>query len=601
MILINQILDNFKAYFSSRNLDIDSEISDNYIPKEGTYIIVEPNNKGVLEITTKDEIKFDKKLGDIDRTIEKISLICKMDYYSNLMDMNKPVDSAKIIHSNNYISFFIKKENLSSGKLTDKIIENYFENLRNWKSRGIGKVKTKDARAAVSDMCDELESSLGDIDLEKLEMTKTWIFENLKNLDINTDSKNYLKIFFLFDIDLFEKEGNRYMLLNLYNSNDYMVDINGEKLGLPNYNMGMNAKKPYLENKTRKTKIPFMLNLEDALYQKKIFDLLDIYANKRKYNIYIDDEVKALADNEIIDRDFSGIYLRIQKGKETEIHDVDIISDYSPNLERFFKLENYLHVELSQYLKNDNDNILKYNKNIKTKSDFERMINKILFDNYLLTNYFSDDISIKGNDNLKKQLLINRRKLFNWFHKGESEDIWTNLKRISEQSLIATLSKEQRFKAVHQYNLKCSMEKYFKGGENMADSAIEIRDSLKQKINNRFEKDNYIAMENDREYYYGVGQLTSYFLSKSKSKKKNMSFVNQIISCKKDEIIKMRLGRLFKQYNYDMDYYRDYKIRNLYSMINAYVPESGTNVDMIINGFLSSNLVYEKREEQENE
>lgn len=598
--MINQISDSFKAYFSSKNLDIDSEIADNYIPKDGTYIIVKPN-KGVLEIMTQEEIQFDKKLGDIDRTIKDCSLICKMDYYSNLMDMNKPVDTAKIIHSNNYISFFIKKENLSSGKLTDKVIENYYENLKNWKTRCIGKVKTKDARNAVSDMCDELESSLGDIDLEKLEMSKSWISKNLNSLDINTDNKNYLKIFFLFDIDLFEKEGNRYMLLNLYNSNDYMVDINGEKLGLPNYNMGMNAKKPYLENKTRKTKLPFMLNLEDALYQKKIFDLLDIYANKRKYNIYIDDEVKALADNEIIDRDFSGIYLRIQKGKETEIHDVDIISDYSPNLDRFFKLENYLHIELSQYLKNDDDNILKYSTNIKTKSDFERMINKILFDNYLLTNYFSDDISVKGNDNLKKQLLINRRKLFNWFHKGESEDIWTNLKRISEQSLIATLGKEQRFKAVHQYNLKCSMEKYFKGGENMADSAVEIRNSLKQKINNRFEKDNYIEMENDGEYYYAVGQLTSYFLSKSKSKKKNMSFVNQITSCKKDEIIKMRLGRLFKQYNYDMDYYRDYKIRNLYSMLNAYVPESGTNVDMIINGFLSSNLVYEKREEQENE
>lgn len=599
--MLNQISDNFKEYFSSRNIDIDSEILSKYIPKDGTYIILEPNKSGKLEITTNEEIRLDKKVGDIDRTIKNCNLICKMDYYSNLMDMNKPVDSAKIIHSNNYISFFIKKENLSSGKLTDKIIENYFENLKNWKERCINKVKNKEVKRAVTQICDELESSLGDIDLEKLEIAKNWIFENLNNLDINIDNKNYLKIFFLFDIDLFEKEGKRHILLNLYNSNDYIIDLDGEKVGLPNYNMGMNAKKPYLENKTRKTKLPFLINIEDALYQKKIFDLLDIYANQRKYNIYIDNEVKAIADNEIIDRDFSGMYLRIQKGKETEIHDIDIISNYSPNLDKFFKLENFLQIELSKYLKYDDENIIRYNTNIKTKSEFEHMINKILFDNYLLSNYFSEDISIKGNSELKKQLLINRRKLFNWFHKDESEDIWINLKRISEQSLISTLGKEQRFKAIHQYNLKCSMEKYFKGGENMADSVIDIRNSLKQKVNNRFEKDNYISMENDKEYYYAVGQLTSYFLSKSKSKKKNMSFINQIISCRKDEIIKMRLERLFKQYNYDMDYYRDYKIRNLYSMINAYVPGSGTNVDMIINGFLSSNLVYEKREEQENE
>lgn len=599
--MINQISDNFKTYFSSKNLDIEHEILSNYIPKDGTYIIVEPNLEGILKLTMKEDIYFDRKRGDIDRTIKNCSIICRMDYYSNLMDMNKPVDTAKIIHSNNYMSFFIKKENLNSGKLTQKIIEDYFENLKNWKERCISKVKSKESKKVVTDICTELESTLGNVDLEKLELSKNWILNNLNDLDINADNKNYLKIFVLFDIDLFEKEGKRHILLNLYNSNDYMLDVNGEKLGLPNYNMGMNAKKPYLENKTRKNKLPFLINMEDALYQKQIFDLLDIYANQRKNNIYIDDEINALSDNQSIDRDFSGIYLRVQKGKETEIHDVDIISKYSPNLERFFRLENYLHLEISQYLKNDSDNILKYHTNIKTKSELERIVNKVLFDNYLLNNYFSEDLNIKGNGELKKQLLINRRKLFNWFHKGESEDIWINLKRISEQSIVSSISNEQRFKAVHQYNLKCSMEKYFKGGENMADSALEVRSSLKQKINSRVKDDNYISIENDKEYYYAVGQMTSYFLSKSKSKKKNMSFVNQIIVCKKDEIIKMRLGRLFKQYNYDMDYYRDYKTRNLYSMLNAYIPEGKTNVDMIINGFLSSNLVYEKREEQEDE
>lgn len=45
--------------------------------------------------------------------------------------MNKIIDSKKIIHSNNYLSLFIKKESLTNGKLTNEIIDNYYEVLSN--------------------------------------------------------------------------------------------------------------------------------------------------------------------------------------------------------------------------------------------------------------------------------------------------------------------------------------------------------------------------------------------------------------------------------------------------------------------------------------
>ncbi|MCS4473106.1 hypothetical protein JQ038_17150 [Clostridium botulinum] len=45
--------------------------------------------------------------------------------------MNKPIDSNKIIHSNNYLSFFVKKESVVNGKLNEKIIDDYYEILKN--------------------------------------------------------------------------------------------------------------------------------------------------------------------------------------------------------------------------------------------------------------------------------------------------------------------------------------------------------------------------------------------------------------------------------------------------------------------------------------
>ena len=45
--------------------------------------------------------------------------------------MNKPIDSKKVIHSNNYLAFAVKKESIVTGKLTEVIIDNYYDTLKN--------------------------------------------------------------------------------------------------------------------------------------------------------------------------------------------------------------------------------------------------------------------------------------------------------------------------------------------------------------------------------------------------------------------------------------------------------------------------------------
>lgn len=123
--MLNQALEVFKKQYEIKK---DSMILGEYVPVDGMYIIVEPceNDFKVEEIIN---IRLDKKTKSVDRTIRFFDFICNADYNSKLLDMNKPIDSSKIIHSNNYISFFVKKENLTNGKLTNEIIDSYYKVL----------------------------------------------------------------------------------------------------------------------------------------------------------------------------------------------------------------------------------------------------------------------------------------------------------------------------------------------------------------------------------------------------------------------------------------------------------------------------------------
>nr|WP_254176600.1 type I-B CRISPR-associated protein Cas8b/Csh1 [Clostridium baratii] len=496
--------------------------------------------------------------------------------------MNKPIDSKKIIHSNNYLSFFVKKETLGS-KLTEEIIDNYYNTLEN----PLLKYTKKKAKELYLD----LEKELGKVDKEKLTKIKNWIKENIFNLSIDISKKNYLKIFFLYSKDDFYTEGKRYLMPNIYNNNDFNIKSEDLIMGLPNNNMGLNAKKPYLENKTRKTKIPYLIDLEEALLQKKLFDYFLNLASIGKYNLYIGKEIFALKDGEILNEKFNGIYVRLKKGKEAEIQNVDIISDFNPKLNKKFEFKNVLNADYEILYKNKKEDVEEYG--IKGKiEELQSLVDIILFNRSLIRNYFSEEISIKD-IKLKRALLMSRDKLSEWFYKGNSNNVWNVLNKAIDLVIRDSLEKGYYPKAMNQFNLKYSLKEYLKREEeNMADVILNIKDTLRNKV---FSKDEN-KIDSDKEYFFAVGQLTSFLLSKSKGKNKPLSLANPIINAKNDEIIKTKLRQLFVKYNYDMDQDKDLRFKNLYSMIIGYEVEDKINTDLIIAGYLNSNLIYEKKE-----
>ncbi|MBM7614506.1 type I-B CRISPR-associated protein Cas8b/Csh1 [Alkaliphilus hydrothermalis] len=555
----------------------DKYITDKYIPDDGEYIIVDSKN-GEFKILDRILVKKDKKTKEIDTSNPYFEFIQRADYMSKYLDSNKAI-ADKNIHSNNYLTFFIKKENLHNGKINNDTIEKYYEILRNPLIKYGKKSNSKKLYLSV-------EKKYGKPDKDRIDRIENWMKNNIFSLT-SSDSKDktYLKIFFLYDSMIYEQESERYILVNIYNSNDYNVEIEEITYGLPNDNMGLNSKKPYLENKSRKNSIPYLISSEAALIQRKFFDYLGTQVAVGKNNIYIDIEENSMnpyGNDETPGKDIhGGYYIRLKKGKEIEIIDFDVIGLYKPNI-------NPINIDNVLELKKSN---MQYHQ-VHSLTTLKNIINEVFFSKYLANNYFTDAKDIKINNNsLKRNLLLSRTALFAWFYKGNDSYVWKVLNASSLDLVKGSIVNGYLPKAGEQFNLRCGLKVYFEGGEPMADLLMDVKNSLRLKINkNETEK-----IEGDNEYYFAVGQLVSFFISLSKGRNKVHSLANPVINARTDEKIKLELKKLYKKYNYTISTGSN-RFKNLFAMVAAYVPEEKVKDDLIIAGYLHSNLVYEKSE-----
>lgn len=581
--MLKECLEVFKSDLENNR----QQIIDAYVPAEGTYVIVSPKGDS-FEIKDYFDIKYDKKdkklLGKTNINFNKI---CNYDYNS-ILDIQKAIDRKKIIQSNNYLSFIIKQESLKNGKLTEECIDNYYSILSNFEK------KYKNDKKSLT-LYKLVEGEIGKVNIELLEKIKLWIKNNIFNLNIEMSGKNYLKIFFDYPLQNYINEGKRHLIPNIYNKNNYNIELDNEIYGLPNNNMALNSKKPYLENKTRKNTLPYLIDAEEVQLQKEFFDYLMNEVSLGKTNVFIDLDKKIIdvkENGKLPENDFNGLFLKLKKGKEVEIHYYDAITSYKSILKKELDIKNILELDLDSKL---NQKYVEYYNNLKKKEDVQKILDEVFFNRYLIKNYFTDPGNISTQDNiLINSLLTARNSIFKWIYNGIDKNsdngIATILDKVSLNLIKGSINDGDITKAGHQFNLRWSLKEYFKGGKKMPEILKDLT-TLRTKIN--AEKTD--RFENDEEYYFSIGQLVYYFLSKSKSKKKMQSFINTFISIQKDIYVKEKLRSLYKSYNYDMEINSN-RIRNLYAMIELYKPYSKIDKDMVIAGFLHSSLIYEKSE-----
>ena len=599
--MFEECLDVFK-----RELEDDNNlILDEYIPADGSYIIVDAEGK----IKNYQDIKLDKKKRGTSEAVVKGSYfkeICFYDYHSKLISMNKPMDSKKVIHSNNYLAFAVKKESITS-KLTETIIDNYYDTLKNPLEK-----KYKKSKEA-SKIYQKFEEEYAPVNIKILEKCRSWIKQHIFSIDklvqIDLGKKDYLKIFFeVFEVgeednkknrELFIQEDNRYIFPNIYNSNDYNVEVEGKIQGIPDNNMGMNAKKPFLAIKTRKTPAGYLVDEKKAILQKQFFEYLMNLASSGKNNVYIDTKnyrIKAYSDQDERD-DFdemaSGYYLRIQKGKELEIQVQDNLVDYQNRLKLNFEYIKFINIDRKE------DKLPEFAKRYGIyykRTNVGNLINEIFFSKCLRTNYFMDISAINVKDStLKQNIIMYRNAIFDWVYKGIDNNFSIVEEKFALSLIKNSIQSDDKYKlrAKSQLNLHWSLKDYFfktkgkQGGNTMVDTAIKVRENVKEKV---LSKNEVTMPSNDEEYYYAVGQLLSYLIFKSRAGKKMQSMVNPVLNAKRDNVIKMRLFQLYKKYNYDISIY-NYHMKNLYAMILGYKPKNKVNQEMILFGYLDENIL----------
>lgn len=565
------MLDECLNYFKEELDNKKTLILDEIIPADGDYVLVRED--GTYQVV---KIKYSKKEKTL---IEKpsndiLKQIRFYDYHSQLVSMNKPQDPVKTIHSNNYLSFFVKKENFKNGKMNDEAINRYFQSLENPHE----KYKGKDLK-----MYNFIANRLNDLDIDKLNKCKKWVKENIFNLnEVDYDNKDYLKIFFEANEATYINENNRYTLAKLFNCNNYNSYKNATVYGLPNYNMQFNGKKPFLENKSRMQTVPYLVSLEQAIIQKNFFDYLMNQANKGRTNIYIDtsenvDKRFVALDNQDSINGFDGIFLKIKKGKELEIQYMDTITDYKTYLEPIFEFDNLIKAEYDEC----------YHE-YKEKYEVENLINEILFSKYLKNNYFTTIDDLKGIDSVyRKNIIRARDAVFQWRYLGRIENIGTILKDVAMDFIKCSIQKGYIKKARKQLNLYFALNKYFNGEENNMEN---IRDSLRNKIN----ADNQEIIENDEEYSYAVGQAISYLQDRSRAKNNMQDMINQFLVIQNDKVLKNKLRKLYTRYSYSLQKGKN-RHSFLLAMIMEYTVTKKINHDLVMAGYLGENLIYEKR------
>lgn len=592
--MINELCSTFKKEYEKYGTSL---ITDNYTLSPGSYVEFSLEDTGDIVKIYNVNKKTDKGEKEY-KKFSKLDLLCSL--ISN--DTNKAIDSSnktgKIIHSNNMYSFYVKKDNLDpvKGKLNDKIINTYYEILKDPSKKYKGKPKSMELYL-------KAEKKYGKCDEKLLENIRDWIKQNIRKIynrereeEVKHD-KTYLKLFYKTSLEDYEKESQKYIMLNIYNSTDYNVNLNEKVYGLPDFNMGLNPKKPYLENKTRKCKLPVLIRSDKIADEKKLFDYLLNYSAQGKNYIYADKNAIAGIDSKAHrEQDFNGYFLRVNKGKEVEIIDFDSITNYKYKFKKDINISAILNEGAGK-------DFLPVKGPVSTVKELEDIINEIFFNKYLKNNFFTEPKDIKINDwKVKEALIRYRHGFFTWFYKGQDNEVRAFWNKMTLRLLCNSMNHGNIDKAINQFNLRHALLNYFKsekGGESMENSIRNIRRDVDEKINIKDDEDYKIEVKDDMEYYFCIGQLLCYFYILNKSRNKNYSFLNPILGARTDKFIKEQLRRLFKKYDYAIK--SSLKFRNLYYMVESYSADGEIDQDSLIAGFLCPNLIYKKQGGNKNE
>ena len=575
--MIDEALEVFKKIYDKEG---EKLVVNKHIPKDGTYILVNKKSGKIIETLN---ISYNKKSKKINGELNQYyGYFRAFDYYSNLVDMNKPIDPKKTIHSNQIYSFFIKKDSIRENKLTKAIIEGYKKNLLNPEE----KYNSKEAKELYKNIAEKLSKIEKDI----VEDIFLWIEDNVnENLLDNDNKKDYLKIFFVEDnldksLEVFKNEHKRYLIPNIFNSNDYNKKIGETIYGLSNNNMGLNAKKAFLENKTRRVSTPYLVNTDEILLQYAFYNYLLPEVKQGNYFIYF-------SENEIIPRTYkegcpngAKYLLNASYSKDVDIKNFNVISKNSSK-EIIINFKEILHQK-----KKDTDEIEYGNLN---SEKIMNNINKIFFYNSLLGNFLLSDGDLDIKDiEIKKLLMKYRNAFYKWFYLNDEAEVKKNIRKIYLDAVMVAIGNGHFFKASQQLDFGFCLEKYFYGKSELMEEIMNVKEVF---LNHTLSEEEWEFL-NDEEYFFAVGQILAYINYMRNSKAKSLNFIKQLTFVKNIDVLKEKIKKIVISYSHIFET-KNKKINRTISNISLYQPKE-IRIDILLAGFTADIIFFKKREEK---
>ena len=575
--MIDEALEVFKKIYDKEREEL---VVSKHIPKDGTYILVNIKSGKIIE---KLNIFYDKKSKKIDGELNQYyGYFRAFDYYSNLVDMNKPMDPKKTIHSNQIYSFFIKKDSIRENKLTKSIIEGYKKNLLNPEE----KYNSKEAKELYRNIAEKLPKIEKDI----VEDIFLWIEDNVnENLLENDNKKDYLKIFFVEEdldksLEVFKNEHKRYIIPNIFNSNDYNKKIGETIYGLSNNNMGLNSKKAFLENKTRRISTPYLVDTDEILLQYAFYNYLLPEVKQGNYYIYF-------SENEMTPRTYkegcpngAKYLLNASYSKDVDIKNFNVISKNNDE-EIIINFKEILHQK-----KKDTDEIEYGNLN---REKMMNNINKILFYNSLLGNFLLNDGDLDIKDiEIKKLLMKYRNAFYKWFYLNDEVEVKKNIKKIYLDAVMVAIGNGYFFKASQQLDFGFCLEKYFYGKSELMEEIMNVKEVF---LNHTLSEEEWEFL-NDEEYFFAVGQILAYINYMRNSKAKSLNFIKQLTFVKNIDVLKEKIKKIVISYSHIFET-KNKKINRTISNISLYQPKE-IRIDILLAGFIADIIFFKKREEK---
>lgn len=603
---------------------------DNYNLKAGLYF------RFNMEKSPKENIRQGKYLvvGDKEDVseMELRNWFKIRDYYSSMMndDTNKAIDlPGKKIHSTNYLTLFAKKE-IMFGETTKFSPEKMHEQIQTVLKDGIPKLenrlyelypiqtrkKSERERAEKERdafFTENYPSLLGHLEqperTEEIEAIRNYwdryYFEFIPLAqEIAESSKvtNYIKVFFDKDVDDYKQEYLLYILPRIFNVNTYNQIVDGEILGLPAYDISMNAKKPFYELKTTKSKVPTRVTLEQALLIKEVYSWLSKQGKFKDHIRPINDVFGVDIGGGIGRQVAHGAYhFRIDANGSIEAFDN---VPFGRNENMLLTIDNIIGAQ-------EKIEGISYKKSydpITESKVLHHHISKLFFNNYLRGNLLGGDPP-KANENvftteMQSIYVMTRQALYDYIYKGTSRNIQLFIDKYSleliENQLLKTTQGLRYGKIADAYNFRLALINY--EGSKEENDVADVLNNLQAQLSEKLEQSKTIAFcESDEEFFFLAGQVAYYLLSQSEASGKNYGMAEPILKVRDAERLKGRLVDLLEAYGHKV-FMNNIRFNNAMAMVQGYDTKAkitGRNKSILIAGLLANNLFYQKIKEDD--